>query len=348
MSKTIAVTGSTGFVGSHLVRSLSKDGRSIKAFGRTANPPEPLLKYADYHQWDVTEQADASQIGTSDVFIHTAGFVDFWGKKKDIYQANVAGTKNAMKLARQMGAKTFIYISSASVYDPLADKVDIKESVPYAKRYLNYYAKTKVEAEKLLRNSTDFDSIAIIRPHAIYGPGDRTVVPQILSRVKNHRFILPDKGNAKYSVTHVGNIIDAVRSLVEKPIYGVNILNITDAEPVEARAFLGAVLTRLDSDIRITTIPYPLGLGAAYAIESCAKLIRAEKPPLLTVNIMYQLHHESTMSIELAKKLIGYRAKYSHSDGLDDTFKWISSVGGIEKLNNQDSQLSWNGKIKSY
>jgi len=346
--KIIAITGSTGFVGSHLVRSLSNDGYNIKAFGRSAEPPKLLLKYAGYHQWDITEHADLSVAGTADVFIHTAGFVDFWGKKKEIYQANVIGTKNAMKLAQQMGAKTFVYISSASVYDPRADKIDTRESAPYAKRYLNYYAETKVEAEKLLRDSTGFESVVIIRPHAIYGPGDRTVVPQILSRIKNHRFILPDKGGAKYSVTHVGNIIDAVRHLVKKPLEGVTILNITDIEPIEARAFLGEVLARSDSAIRITTIPYVVGLGAAYVLESWAKLLGTARAPLLTVNIMLQLHHDSTMNVELAKSLIDYKGRYSYPDGLDDTFKWISSLEETDNIKKQDSRLSWSGKIKSY
>lgn len=346
--KTIAITGSTGFVGSHLVRSLSNDGYSIKAFGRSAEPPKLLLKYAEYKQWDITEPADFNVVGIADVFIHTAGFVDFWGKKSDIYQANVVGTQNAMKLAQQMGAKTFIYLSSASVYDPRADKIDVQESAPYAKRYLNYYAQTKVEAEKLLRNNSSFDLVVIIRPHAIYGPGDRTVVPQIVGRVKNQRFILPDKGDAKYSVTHVGNIVDAIRQLVKGPIKGISILNITDTEPVGARVFLGEVLVRLDVDVRIITIPYSVGLGAAYLIESFAKLRGADKTPLLTANIMSQLHHDSTMSIKLAKRLIGYKGKHSYSDGLDDTFKWIDSLGGVEKMNKHDSQLSWSGKIKSY
>ena len=348
MSKTIAVTGSTGFVGSHLVRSLSNDGYGIEAFGRSFKPPDLLLKYADYHQWDITEQADANLVVAADVFIHTAGFVNFWGKKNDIYQANVVGTQNAIKLAQQMGAKTFIYISSASVYDPRSDKVNIKESAPYAKHYLNYYAKTKVEAEKLLKNKNGFNSVVIIRPHAIYGPGDRTIVPQIASRVKNQRFILPDKGDAKYSVTHIGNIVDAVRQLVKSPVKDVCTINITDIEAVEARVFLGEVLVRLNSDIRIVTLPYAVGLGAAYLLESFAKLTGATRPPLLTVNIMSQLHHDSTMSVKLAKRLIGYKGKHSYSDGLDDTFKWISSLGGVGNINKHDSQLSWSGKIEVY
>jgi nucleoside-diphosphate-sugar epimerase len=346
--KIIAVTGSTGFVGSHLVRSLSDDGHEVKAFGRTAKPPQLLQKYAAYHQWNITEQAKGDDFSVANIFIHTAGFVDFWGDKKDIYQANVAGTRHAIKLAQQMGAKTFIYISSASVYDPRANKINMKETTPYAKRYLNYYAETKVEAEKLLKAARGFDSVAIIRPHAIYGPGDRTVVPQIISRVKHHRFILPGKGNTKYSITHVGNIVDAIRQLIQAPPKGICTLNITDNEPVEAKVFLCEVLKRLDRDIRITTIPHSIGLGAAYVIESCAKLIGTDKPPLLTVNIISQLHHESTMSIDRAKKLIGYTAKHNYLDGLGDTFKWIDSLGGAENINGHDSQLSWSGKINTY
>ena len=346
--KTIVITGATGLVGSHLVRSLSNDGYIVRAYGRSKKPPKMLLKYANYCSWDITLEANYQNTEFADVFVHTAGFVNFLGKKKDIYQANIVGTQNALKLARKMSVKTFVYISSASVYDPLADKVMVNESAQYAKRYLNYYAETKVEAEKLLRQVKDFESIVIIRPHAIYGPGDRTIVPQILSRVKGHRFILPDRGNAKYSVTHVGNIVDAVRNIIKNPSKGTHIMNITDQHPVEVQKFLNEVLDRYGNDVSIVKIPYWIGYTAAHIIEASTKFTGFNKEPMLTVNIISQLHHESTMSIDFAKNKINYRARYSYKDGLDDTFEWIESIGGFSNINKYDSQLSWRGKVKSY
>lgn len=346
--QVIVITGSTGFVGSHLVRSLSTDGHHIKAFGRTTKPPKPLLDFAEYHQWDITESTDNGQHGKADVFIHTAGFVDFWGKKPDMYQANVVGTQNAIDLAGKMGAKVFICMSSASVYDPLTDKVDVKESAPYAKRYLNYYAATKAEAEQLLLENAGFDQTVIIRPHAIYGPGDRTLVPQILSRVKYQRFILPDSGNAKYSVTHVGNIVDAVRGVLDRQLKGKTIFNITDDGSIEAKQFLQEVLSRLDNRVRIVRIPYIIGLTVAYVLEGIAVMTKSSKQPLLTRNIMLQLHKNSTMDTSLARGLLGYEARYTYSEGLDDTFAWVHSLGTLKGVHAGGARSSWSGDIKIY
>ncbi len=346
--QVIAITGSTGFVGSHLVRSLSSDGHDIKAFGRVAKPPKRLLDYAEYHQWNITKPAESGLHGKADIFIHTAGFVNFWGKKQDMYQANVVGTQNSMELAQKMGARTFIYMSSGSVYDPLADKINVKEPALYAKRYLNYYAVTKTEAEQLLLGRADFDQAVIIRPHAIYGPGDRTLVPQILSRVTHRRFILPDSGKAKYSVSHVGNIVDAVRGVLGNGLRGANIFNICDLETVEALQFLKEVLRRSDQDIKIMHVPYVVGLVAAYILEGMATLARSSSQPLLTRNIMSQLHHDSTMDIGLARRLLGYEPRYSCKEGLDETLKWVEDLGGHKKMMEYHTQLSWSGKIRIY
>ena len=109
----IGITGATGFVGSHLVRHLSSQGHNIVAYGRS-KPAENLLKFADFRLWDITrpilERCEA------DIFIHCAGFVDTWGCYRDMYDLNVMGTKRALEFAE--GAEHFIYMSTASVYNP--------------------------------------------------------------------------------------------------------------------------------------------------------------------------------------------------------------------------------------
>jgi nucleoside-diphosphate-sugar epimerase len=154
-NKTIAITGVTGFLGSHLARSLYSDGYKIIGFGRAKKPSSEIYKYSEYVRWDITKSFSKIR-ESADFFIHTASYVKFWGDKKEIYDTNVVGTVNAINTAKKMHSKTFVYISSASVYDPFLDKINVAESAPYAKRYLNYYAETKVQAEKIVQNSSCF------------------------------------------------------------------------------------------------------------------------------------------------------------------------------------------------
>lgn len=346
-NKTIAITGATGFLGSHLMRSLSSDGYRIISFGRVEKPPAEIYKYSEYIPWDITMRiAEIKKF--SEVFIHTASYVKFWGDRQEIYDANVVGTINAIDTAKKMHAKTFIYISSASVYDPFSDKINATESAHYAKRYLNYYAETKVQAEKAVLNAKCFDSIIILRPHVIYGPGDRTIVPNIIKHIRHGRFILPGSGKSKYSVTHVGNIIDSVRLIINNAPTGKHVFNITDVEQLSAKEFISKVLNLYDKKIKITEVPFLVGIIVAAIAELPSKIKVSKNEPIVTKDLVLQLRHESTMSIDNAMAVIGYRPRYRLEEGLSDTFNWIKSTKSFDPKDYINSSISLKGKIPIY
>src|SRR5262245_17724919 len=143
----IGITGATGFVGSHLVRHLAKERHEIVAYGRSPNPPVKLKEYASYIQWDLDKNF-IPEAFDGDIFIHSAGYVEFWGSYSDMHKINAEGTLKALEIAKKV--KHFIYISSASVYGSHRAKKDALENTRYPKQYANNYGLTKSEAERII------------------------------------------------------------------------------------------------------------------------------------------------------------------------------------------------------
>lgn len=340
----IGITGATGFVGSHLVKHLSLEGHTIIAYGRS-KPPEQLLKFAEYHIWDLdflpTEKCDV------DVFIHSAGYVDTWGDYNNMYRGNVLGAKRVLEIAK--GAKYFIYISSGSVYDPWHDKNLVDENLPYPKKYANNYGFTKSQAEiAVKKNSQNFNNTVILRPHLIYGPGDRHIMPRILHMAKKNRVFIVGEGKNKFSITHVGNICHAVSRILDTEKMGFKIYNVTDKETISIKNIFNKLFNQFNLRPGLFEIPYQVGYVIAFLLEQQAYVSNKKKTPLLTRDLLRQFSQQSTMSIDKISKDLGYKSPYNFTDGLRDLKIWIESIGGIEEYISNPNDKVWRGKTFSY
>lgn len=184
----LAVTGATGFVGSAVVRAAIGRGWQVTAFGR-----RPGSRY-----WDLTAGplADPPQV---DAVVHCAAVTD-WGPAAPIRAATVDGTR---AVAATFPLARLVQLSSASVYDPFTPSIDITEDAGPVNRYLTAYPAAKADAERAL--STRPNTV-ILRPHAVYGPGDPTLLPRLLSAVRGRTLLMVGDGTARASLTGIDNL----------------------------------------------------------------------------------------------------------------------------------------------
>jgi nucleoside-diphosphate-sugar epimerase len=341
----IGITGATGFIGSHLVRHLESKGHHVIAFGRGHSHQE-LLKYAQFVQWDFT-QVHKANFFSGDIFIHCGGFVDFWGPSKEIYRVNVIGTKNVLSFASNV--KKFIYISSASIYDGYQSKNNISEGVAYAQKFSNEYAETKTLAEIEVRKfAKNVQSTIILRPHAVYGPGDRHVVHRVLRTIRNGSVFIIGSGQNLISITHVGNISQAVSLGLRSNKKGLQVYNVTDRTPFSVNDLYMHLFHALKLNCRVYHLPYAVGASLGLASEQISKYILKNKQPLLTVDIARQCNQESTISIARIKKDLNYRAPFGVQQGFFDLNLWLESIGGVKKYIATNHINPWAGKLFTY
>lgn len=336
----IAVIGVGGFVGSHIVRHLSARGHTVVGYGRTSDSPLGFEKFGEYREWDITQPPRT--VSDADAVIHAAGYVDFWGDYREVWETNVSSLKNVISFASQ--AKQFVYISTANVYGPY-EKKEVSESDEYDRRQGNVYAHTKRAAEKYIWEHAQNKSIGILRPHAVYGPGDRTLAPRILEKIRSGAFYVPGGGFSKISVTHVGNICEAVSVLLSSFGEGKEIFNVADSRSVTFKDVLARLFQSISLNVRIVSIPQ----RAAWIMGGLAELwaLVTRSRPFLSRDLVNQTCHESTVSIKKITAL-GYSAPYDLDSGLQDFAPWIDSLGGVERYLESPKETVWKGRYCTY
>ncbi|MFI6509703.1 NAD-dependent epimerase/dehydratase family protein [Streptosporangium sp. NPDC050855] len=291
----MAVTGASGFVGGAVCRAAVAEGWTVSAFGRRPAVAGEHVGGAPYTSWDLLDAAPRSY--EVDVVVHCAGSVTDWGPARAIWAVNVDGTRNAA--AAFPGAR-FVHVSTASVYDPFRPTVMAAEDAAPVRRYANAYGASKAAAERCL------DGAVVLRPHAVYGRGDTTLLPRILGAVRGGRVFAVGDGRQRVSLTSVDNLVRACLLAAAGPVdHGV--FNVTDAEPVVLDEALRALLRERGLDAEPYYLPPgPAGLLAAVA-ETAHRSLRRRYPPRLTRYAVGHLAVERTLDITAARLRLGYR-----------------------------------------
>lgn len=272
----VAVTGATGFVGGHVVRRLTAAGHDVLGLGR--RDVEPAAGSIPYVRWDLgdPEARPPAALAEVDAVVHTASHVADWGPEETFQRVTVDGTR---RLLDACGEARLVVIGSASVYDPFRGHVAAREDEAPVERYRSAYGRAKAAQERLVRQQRP-DAV-ILRPHAVYGVGDQTLMPRLLAARRRGRLLLPGGGRQPMSVTHVDSLVDVIEAaLVRAEVRGA--LNVADATPVPVAELLEAAFAALGRPTRIVTLPIPVAWVAAHAFEGTYRLARRRTPPPLT------------------------------------------------------------------
>lgn len=301
----VAVTGATGFVGGWVARRLAAEGHDVISFGRRAKESAPP-DLPNYRQWDIA--AGPTVIPAADAVVHCAAHVGHWGDASAYHAVNVAGTRHV--LATCESAALFVYVSTSSVYGP-GDHRNVSEDVAIRPHALTPYARTKAEGEQVVRSSGI--RAIILRPHIVYGAGDRTLLPRLIAARRRGVLTVPGDGTNRISVTDVRNLACAVsQALATSRVSGT--FNVADDEAPTVDELLRTTFDRLGMPTRIRYLPRALAVAAAVASEAAARVRRATTEPLLTRYVVSSLVDEHTLDTSRARSSLGYSPRYRFRD----------------------------------
>ena len=193
----ILVTGSDGFIGSHLTEELVKQGYSVKAFvyynsfntwGWLDTLPAEIMKNVEVFQGDIRDPNGVKEaMKDCDAVFHLAALIaiPFSYHSPDTYvDTNIKGTLNVLQAARELGTKRVLVTSTSEVYGT-AQYVPIDEKHPYQGQ--SPYSATKIGADRLAESFyRSFNlPVTIVRPFNTYGPRQsaRAVIPTIITQL---------------------------------------------------------------------------------------------------------------------------------------------------------------------
>jgi 2-alkyl-3-oxoalkanoate reductase len=297
----IAVTGATGFIGGAVANAAEARGWEVVRYARRQGEG---LRY-----WDLAGLPPA-QLPAVDAVVHAGAHVADWGDAALFHRTNVLGTR---AVAEAFAGTRLVHLSSSSVYpwwQPCVDRAE--EEV--ASRHLNAYGRTKALADVEARNH---GNAVVLRPHGVYGPGDRTLLPRLVGNITGGRLISVGNPRVKHQLTHVDNLVRAVLAACQSTVKGA--VNVGDAEPVE----LGTVLRQVldvsgHSGVPITYLPESAAMALAAVSEAASRI--SGRAPKVTRYAVSQVGKQRTYRLDRLRQELGIEPI---STTVSDAGKWL-------------------------
>lgn len=321
----IAVTGATGFLGRQLCFQLRKLGYEAIGIGRNIRALEELENTGfTTLKWDLAgAKPNLDVLKGCSALVHCAGLSSPWGSWQQFYRDNVLATQNIYRAAVDCGIPKFIFTSTPSLYIGLAHPFDISETVVLPRLHVNLYARSKREAEDfLLGQDSALCKVVILRPQAIFGPGDTTLMPRLLRA--NQKFGVPifDEKDFLLDLTYIDNVVNALVDSISFQASAHHIFNITNGEPVYFRDFLKKVFMELDIPLKFKKMPLRPIQGMVGAMELFFRVFLPSKEPLLTLYTLRVLSEGRTLDISRARSLLQYQPEVSMEEGARRFVSW--------------------------
>ena len=299
----LAVTGATGFVGGHLLDAAATAGHQVAALTRRPQPPR------DGVEWIAGALDDRIALDRlvegADAVIHVAGVVNA-PDAAGFEAGNVLGTGVVLAAAENAGIARFVHTSSLAAREPL----------------LSHYGASKARSEALVAASSR--STAIVRPPAIYGPGDRELL-EMFRMARKGFVLLPPAG--RLSLLHAADLARLLIALAA-PTAPTGILEPDDGHPggyshVEFGHALGKAVGR---PVRTLSMPGPV-LGLAARID---RLARGAKAKLTPDRAGYLRHPDWVATPERSPPPELWSAQILTPQGLADTTAWYRTAGWLD------------------
>lgn len=296
---TLAITGATGFVGRHLLNLAVRAGFPVRALTRQTQDDRPNVTWV---RGALDNPASLSVLCTgAEVVIHIAGVVN--APAREGFEAgNVAGTLAVVEAAKEAGCRRFIHVSSLAATMPK----------------LSVYGDTKAKAEKIVASSgLDW---TIIRPPAVYGPGDGEFL-DLFKTAKLGFVPLPPDADGRLSVIHVDDLSRALMSIIpEHESLTAATFEVDDGKTGgwTQTGFAKAIGWAVGKQIKPLAAPrWLLDFGA-----KTDRLLRRNKAKLTADRINYFCHDD--WAVDPAKRLPPeiWTPQVETRQGLKDTAQW--------------------------
>jgi nucleoside-diphosphate-sugar epimerase len=227
----------------------------------------------------------------ADAVIHLAAAVGDPGRRpaaeEEFRAVNVGGAERLLAAAN---GRPVVWVSSASVYDPRVSRRRVREDHPIAAQ-LNAYGRSKAVGDKLAR---EYGAV-VLRPHAVYGPGDPHLLPRLRRGVRAGVLPLPGP-DVRISLTAVENLADACLAALGWP---GGPYNIADAAHYSRDAAITGLFAALGQQVRLTHVPRQMAGGAANVAERGHRL-GLSRAPTLTRYAVDQMAHDVVLDLSKA------------------------------------------------
>ncbi len=327
--QTLLVTGGTGFVGGAVARRLRAESCTVRALVRRASSTAALTATGcELRYGDITDAASVSEaMAGVDAVVHCAAYASDWGPMETFVQVNVEGSRHIFEAALQTRVKRLVHISTTDVFGIHTDGRVIDDSFPVQGAGFPY-SDTKAEADRMaLAYAQDRGlPVAVLRPTWIYGPGDRTFLPELVDAMRKHEMVFFGSPNNTIPLCYIDNLVDAILlALTRDEAIGQGYI-VGDGAVVTWKELTDLLANQLDLPPAKRTIALPLAGAVAAGAETWARITKSTKRPALT---RYELEvggRDMHFSNNKIVRELGFSPRILPEEGLARTIAWLKSI----------------------
>ncbi len=303
-NKVVLVTGGAGFIGSHLVERLLKEGAIVNIFVAAGEILENLKQVKGkitLHEADIKDRDKVAElvakIKPKKIF-HLAASLKRDRDPKIIEQimaVNFQGTLNLLDASKNIGLESFVFISTSDVYG--GNKSPFREDQPIDP--INPYALSKAAAELVCKmyHKTFGVPVVILRSFLTYGPRQKTelLIPEVIVACLQKKEFKMTKGEQERDINYVDDLVDALVKASTSPKAVGETINIGTGKKYKIVDIVNKVLALMGNPIKpdIGALPY--------------------RP-----NEVWEMYCDNSK----AKALLGWEPKTSLEEGLEKTVRW--------------------------
>lgn len=313
MNRTIAITGATGFAGRHTLTALLAEGYRVKALvrapQRAAMPAGVEVIAGDLH----TDDALSRLLEGADAIVHLAGLLAGL-RVHDYFRVNAQATVALAEAALRMGVARFVHVSSLAAREP----------------HLSPYGASKRAGEDAIASLQDRLNAIIIRPPAVYGPGDRGTLP-LIKELTRPVAVIPGRSDARFSLIHVRDLARLVTLSAVSQLRGLHEVSDGRAGGYAWMDLIAAGQTLRGGRIRPVFLPKAVPAAVALAAEGLSRF--TGKPGMVNRGKVRELYHPDWVSHEGSLRLSD---PIRFDDGLAETIAWYRAAGWLPQSSRAD------------
>ena len=326
------ITGGGGFLGAALARKLRERGDSVRVFGRGA--------YADLEAFGIEcAQGDICDYETlkaacddRDVVFHVAAKVGLWGPYEGFHAVNVDGTKNVLRACLETGIRKLVFTGSPSVVFHGGDVDGVDESAPYPEKFDSFYSQTKALSERMVL-AANHETLATVslRPHFIWGPGDRNLLPRVVAKQRAGRLYRIGDENKLVDTIYIDDCVDA---------HILAAIQLTPASEIAGKAYFLSggdprpfweIVDRMLGAAGLPPVKKRMSKRLAFVLagvcEGTWRALGLRSEPPLTTFLVHTLTTSHWFDISAAKRELGWKPKVKIEDGMTRVAQWIRATG---------------------
>ena len=321
--KTVFITGANGFIGKALVKRYRDLGCEVKGMDINADVAMNIVA------GDITQPASWAQHAQAcELFIHTAAVVSL-AADWDLYrEVSINGTRKALDVAIDSGAKRFVHFSSiAAMGVDYLQGADETAPVVVGEDYRYGVTKGASEHVVLAAHAAGEMNCTIIRPGDVYGPGSRAWLIEPLKMARSGQFVLPDQGKGRFTPVYIDDLLDGVMLAAGLDEGSGQIFILAGDRSVSCKQFFSYHWAWAGKTRKMPSLPLKAAIALTQALSKVNRL--RNKPSEVTPDAMLMFSRQGGFSIEKARRLLGYDPKISLEQGMQSSENWLREIGEL-------------------